>query len=183
MKPRTKKEKFIMLRAEGLSYDNICKEIGIGKTTAKRWNDELQDKIEVLEAERMQELYSLYRMHKEQRIKDLGKLLQGVDNALANADFSSLSVRSLLGYKLRFTAELAKLYTPKDSIKITTNNISPVDIMEALAKVFNETTDNDQKRAILDSITKVYETIVQQAKIDELEGLLNTKTAPKENRS
>ena len=75
-----------MLRAEGLSYDNICKEIGIGKTTAKRWNDELQDKIEVLEAERMQELYSLYRMHKEQRIKDLGKLLQGVDNALANAE-------------------------------------------------------------------------------------------------
>lgn len=168
----TKKEEFILLRAEGLSYDNICKRIGISKTTAHKWNGLLRDKIEALERERLQDLYSLYRMHKEQRIRDLGNILQGVDRALQGADFSKLSVRSLLEYKLRFTAELARLYTPKDCITIPTKNISPVDIIEALAKLFNATVGADRKRELLEVLSKVYEINVQEHKIDELENML-----------
>ena len=41
-----KQQKFIELRAEGLSFDEIAKKVNISKPTLIKWSKELKDKIE-----------------------------------------------------------------------------------------------------------------------------------------
>ena len=40
-----KQQKFIELRAEGLSFDEIAKRVNISKPTLIKWSKELKDKI------------------------------------------------------------------------------------------------------------------------------------------
>ena len=45
MKDTAQKEKFIQLRAKGLSFDKISKEINTSKPTLLKWSEELEGEI------------------------------------------------------------------------------------------------------------------------------------------
>ena len=100
MKPTEQKELFIIKRAEGLSYSKIAEELQISKSTCCKWEQELQSQIKAAREDRLQELYSLYRLGRESYIEKLGAALERIDTALAAKDLTEVPADKLLKLKL-----------------------------------------------------------------------------------
>src|SRR4030042_3766731 len=66
------KSRFIHLRAKGLSYAKIAKELKVSTSTLTNWNQELLEEIAQAKATELETLQEEYFMLKESRIKLLG---------------------------------------------------------------------------------------------------------------
>lgn len=108
-------ERFIELRAAGLSFDKIAAELEVSKTTLLKLNRKLAGEIERLKFINFEALAEKYKMLKTARLEALGKLLEKVDSALEAADFSKLSPERLVLLKLKLSenvrAELAESFS------------------------------------------------------------------------
>ena len=111
MKDNETKLAFIQARAEGKSYATISKELGIAKATCTSWEQSLRGEIDALKREQLEELYTAYSMKKEARIKALGGILQGLDNAIAQKPLEELPADKLLELRLKYGRELKEEYT------------------------------------------------------------------------
>lgn len=112
MKSDTTKQKFIQLRAEGLSYAKIIKQLHISKSTCSSWENKFADEIATLKNDWLQELYDEYGMEKEARIKALGKVLNKIDDAIDDADFSAMTPAQLLDARLKYQKALSNWIRP-----------------------------------------------------------------------
>lgn len=110
MKSTEQKARFIELRAQGQSFSKIADALHISKSTCSAWEQELQEKIEDRERERLQELYSLYSMHKQGRIERIGETIAQLDAAIAQKDLTELPADKLLELKLKYQRELKAEY-------------------------------------------------------------------------
>ena len=120
MKDRDTQLAFIKARAEGKSYSTITEELGIAKATCSKWEQSLKGDIEALKRAQMEELYQAYNMTREARIKTLGTILQGLDNAIAQKPLEDLTADKLLELRLKYGRELKAEYT--DPIEEDTDN-------------------------------------------------------------
>lgn len=69
-----KQQKFIELRAEGLSFDEIAKKVNISKPTLIKWSKELKDKIDEV-TQIIEEQFLA-----EQRIKNIARAQKFLKN-------------------------------------------------------------------------------------------------------
>lgn len=119
MKSTEQKAQFIELRAQGQSFSKIAEALHISKSTCSAWEEELEEQITDRERERLQELYSLYSMHKQGRITRLGETIAQIDAAIAQKDLTELPADKLLELKLKYqkelNAEYAEPITPIES--------------------------------------------------------------------
>lgn len=136
MKPQEMKTEFIRLRAEGKSYSAIADTLSISKSTCTAWERELKGEITQLKQEQLNELYSAYMMVKESRIKRLGDTLQGIEDALAEADLTQIAPEKLLDFKLKYTQALKEEYTGKGTPFTFDNGVSPGEIVSALGDLY-----------------------------------------------
>lgn len=95
-------EKFIQLRAEGLSYDKIAAELDISKTTALKLGHDFEEEIKRLQFIHLEAMAEQYKLVKTARIASIAKVLEQVDTSLQSADFDKLPADRLvlLKYKL-----------------------------------------------------------------------------------
>ena len=89
-----------------MSYGRIASELGISKTTCGNWERELSDQVVQRRAERLEELYEAYGVGREHLIKKLGSVIERIDAALAEKDFSELSTAQLLKLRLDYEDKL-----------------------------------------------------------------------------
>lgn len=120
MKDRETQLAFIKARAEGKSYSTIAQELGIAKATCTSWERTLKGEIEELRQAQLEELYTAYSMTREARIKALGGILQGLDNALAEKPLEELPADKLLELRLKYGRELKAEYT--EPVELDTDN-------------------------------------------------------------
>lgn len=125
MKGTEKKAEFIELRAQGMSYSKIADTLSISKSTCTAWERELQEEIATRKQERLEELYSLYGMHRQNRIERIGDTLSQIDSAIAAKDLSELSAATLLELKLKYERELSKEYI-QPAEPITENSLDAI---------------------------------------------------------
>ena len=111
-KDLSKKNDFILLRAEGRSYSFITQKLAISKTTCIKWNKELEEKILEQKQDNLNNLYKSYNLTKEARIERLGTTLKKIDSALEKVDYSTIAPEKLLDFKLKYTQALKQEYTP-----------------------------------------------------------------------
>ena len=111
MKDTGTKLAFIQARAEGKSYSTITKELGIAKATCTSWEQSLKGDIEALRQAQLEELYTAYGMKREARIKTLGDIIQGIDEAIAQKPLQDLPADKLLELRLKYGRELKAEYT------------------------------------------------------------------------
>ena len=109
-KTKDTKLQFIELRAEGLSYAKIAERLHVAKSTLQDWERELNADIAERREEREQEMYSLYGMTREARIKRVGDTLTRINAALDEKDFSEMSADRLLTMKLQYERALREDY-------------------------------------------------------------------------
>ena len=82
-------ERFIELRAQGLSYDKIAEEIGTSKPTLLKWSSQYGRELEQAQYFEFHSLLAQYGLLKQQRVESVSILLQAVKEELqkrANTD-------------------------------------------------------------------------------------------------
>jgi len=94
------KDRFIELRAQGLSFDKIAEQTGISKPTLIKMNRELKVEVNRLKLINLESLADSYGMLRASRIQHIGNLLNRVDTALEQADLNRLPPDRL--FELRF---------------------------------------------------------------------------------
>lgn len=180
MKPQEQKNEFIKLRAEGWSYSYIADTLHISKSTCTAWERELQNAITELKQEHLNELYDSYAMTKEARIKNLGRTLDNINNALDGADLSQIPPEKLLDYKLKYTEALKNEYIGSGkAYQLNKGNVEARDIVQAygdlLARVQAGEVSTEQARresAVLANLLKAYDIVEVKAKLDALGAIL-----------
>lgn len=114
----------------------MAHQLSISKSTCSSWEKELKAQIAERKENRLDELYTLYEMGKESRIKRLGTALADIDQALSQKDLSELPADTLLKLKLKYEQELRTEYTEPTGQTFTELTIE--EIIEALTNLYRK---------------------------------------------
>lgn len=87
---------FITLRADGLSFDKIAKQLKITKATLIQWSKLFEDKIQELQFLAMVEIKKQFSHSIKSRYEILLKQLDKIDKAILEADLSEESLKDLI---------------------------------------------------------------------------------------
>ena len=94
------RQQFIDLRAQGLSYERIARQLGVARQTLINWSRELKADIDNLRALRLEALQEQYQVLQDQRIELLGRHRQEILEELETRDLGNVSTESLLSLLL-----------------------------------------------------------------------------------
>jgi len=177
-----KKSQFVQLRAKGLSYAKIAKELKVSKSTLSNWNQELQEEIAQARAMELEALQEEYFLLKEGRIKLLGEQLKAIQEEVSNRDLSKVSTERLMELQLRYFGELKGEYVeirPEDKtvIKLNSNDIAE-QLQSVLARYkagrISES-QAKQEQTILQSMLRAIEQTELEARLEKLEAVLKSR--------
>lgn len=101
MKDNNTKEKFLELRANGLSYDKISKELNVSKQTLISWSQQFKHELSNLKAIELDRLQQEYYISKIKRIKLFGDTLEQINQLLMKRNLDELSTEKLIDYKIK----------------------------------------------------------------------------------
>jgi len=90
-----KKEKFVELRARGLSFSKISGEIGISKPTLINWSKELEIEIQNMRAIEWEALREKYQLTKEKRLLLFSESLDKIRKEISKRDLSDIPTEKL----------------------------------------------------------------------------------------
>ncbi|MCK2020682.1 hypothetical protein [Peribacillus frigoritolerans] len=114
MKNNETRQKFIELRAKGVSFSKIAKELNTAKSTLIAWSKEHLMEIDNLKAVELESLQEQFYMTKKARIELLGRQVERMKKELDKRDFSDVPSDKLLD---ALTKTLNRL--KNDEIEIT----------------------------------------------------------------
>lgn len=106
MKNQEVKNKFLELRATGLSYDKISRELNISKKTLIAWSKELAMEICNLKAIEIEALQEKYFMTKKMRIELYGEKLKAIKTELDTRSLSTISSDKLHELLIKYSTHL-----------------------------------------------------------------------------
>jgi len=90
-----KQKKFLLLRADGISFDKIAKELKVTKKTLIQWSRLFQEDIKDLQFQDMQHLKEKYKYGKSAQYEQLLKNLEKFNKAIDDADLSDATIKEL----------------------------------------------------------------------------------------
>ena len=176
------KAKFIHLRAKGLSYAKIAKELKVSKSTLTNWNQELHTEIAQAKAMELEALQEQYFLLKEGRIKLLGEQLKAIQVEISDRDLSKVSTEKLMELQLRYFGELKTEYVEVRPENKSGTKLNSKDVVERLQSVltrYNAGQVNEaqakQEQAILQSMLKAIEQTELEARLEKIESVLNSR--------
>ena len=102
------KQQFIELRAKGLSFDKIAKEMSKSKQTLIDWSRDLSGEIANLKAIQLEEMYQTYYLLKENRLQTLGTQLNKIKAEVDKRDFTDIPTDKLLDLLLKYNSKVAE---------------------------------------------------------------------------
>ena len=87
---------FITLRADGLSFDKIAKQLKVSKVTLIQWSKLFEDNIKELQFLGMVEIKKQYSNTVAKRYETLLQQLDKIDNAILEADLLETPLKDLI---------------------------------------------------------------------------------------
>jgi transposase len=176
------KSRFIHLRAKGLSYTKIAKELKVSTSTLSNWNLELEEQIARAKALELEALQEEYFMLKEGRIKLLGRQLKTIQEEIRGRDLSKVSTERLMELQLRYFGELKTEYVATAAENKTGMKLNSRDIGEQLQGVLaryraGEIDESQAKleQAVLQSMLKGIEQTELATKLERLEAVIGSR--------
>ncbi len=106
------KDEFVELRATGMSFASISKQIGVSKTTLIAWSKECQMDIANLKQIHIESLQEKYRMGVEHRMELFSKQLGSIEAELSKRSFEDIPTEKLLNMAMKLGNELNAIVTP-----------------------------------------------------------------------
>lgn len=169
---------FIMLRAQGLSYDKIAKQLKIGRATCANWDSKYTREIADRKADELNALYDEYFMGHKARIKRLGGICNKLDAEISKRDFSELPLEKLLDMRLKYGAALKEEHTG-DTGGALPADATPAQILQSFILIYNRTRSGElteaqarQEITMLAGCLKAIDAGETQKRIEELETIL-----------
>lgn len=101
-----RKHRFVVLRAKGLSYAKIAKELKVSTSMLSNWNQELLDEIAQARAMELEALQEEFFLLKKDSIRLLGGQLKSIQAEICKRDLSEIKTDKLMEFQLRFFEEL-----------------------------------------------------------------------------
>ncbi|MBP9762363.1 hypothetical protein KBD34_01980 [Patescibacteria group bacterium] len=105
MKDSACKAQFMELRAQGMSFSHISKEINVSKPTLIEWSHELAEPIQNLRAIHEESLRERYRVTKEHELATLSRQLEAVEKELGQRTLADVPTDKLYGILFRLIGE------------------------------------------------------------------------------
>ena len=102
------KQKFIELRAQGLSFDKIAKELGKSKQTLIDWSRDFMGEIANLKAIQLEEMYETFYLTKENRLQTLGTMLSKIKEEVETRELTDVPTEKLLDLLLKYNTKVAE---------------------------------------------------------------------------
>ena len=96
MEMNKQQREFILLRADGVSFDKIAKQLKVSKVTLIQWSKLFEDNIKELQFLAMVEIKKQYSNTVAKRYETLLQQLDKIDNAILEADLSEESLKDLI---------------------------------------------------------------------------------------
>jgi orotate phosphoribosyltransferase-like protein len=90
------KEQFVELRADGMSFDSISKQLSISKPTLIKLNSELDKEISNAEYLKIEALVEMHKLSKNAKIVSFLKQLEKINAEIEKRDLSKVSFKDLL---------------------------------------------------------------------------------------
>lgn len=102
------KQKFIELRAQGLSFDKIAKELNKSKQTLIDWSRDFSGEIANLKAIELEGIYQKYYLLKENRLQTLGTMLNKIKDEVETRELTDVPTEKLLDLLLKYNSKVAE---------------------------------------------------------------------------
>ncbi|MCF6409007.1 helix-turn-helix domain-containing protein [Pseudalkalibacillus salsuginis] len=102
MKDNKTKQKFIELRAAGISFDKIAKQLNVAKSTLIDWSKEFEYEVANLKTMEMEALQEQYFIAKKNRIETIGEQTKKLQEELSQRDFSNVPTEKLCEIFLKY---------------------------------------------------------------------------------
>ncbi len=111
-------KQFLVLRADGMTFDNIALKLKVTKPTLMKWSKLFKDDINDLKCLAILALKEEYKYTQKGKYEILLKHLKKVDEAIEKKDLSKVSIKDLLALKNDIL----------DSLNITESNTNFVNL-------------------------------------------------------
>lgn len=128
-----KNKEFVLLRAEGLSFDKIASQINVTKKTLIQWSRLFQSEIKDLEFQAMQQIREEFGNNQVQKYKTLLEHLKKLDEGIADADFSEEKIKDLLTARNNIAYQVEQI--EKKTVYTNTNLTTKCEIMGTVSNV------------------------------------------------
>ena len=176
------KSRFILLRAKGLSYAKIAKDLKVSTSTLTNWNQELQEEIAQAKAVELETLQEEYFILKEGRIRLLGGQMRTIQEEITGRDLSKVSTERLMDLQLRYFGELKTEYVATPERDRIGTKLNSEDIAEQLQLVLErykagqiDEAHARQEQTILQSMLKAIEQTELVARLEKIESVVNSR--------
>lgn len=176
------KSRFIHLRAKGLSYAKIAKELKVSTSTLSNWNQELLEEIAQAKAMELEALQEEYFMLKEGRIRLIGGQLKTIQEEINGRDLSKVSTEKLMELQLRYFDELKTEYVATATVNKTGIKLDSKEITRQLQAVLErykagEIDESQAKleQSVLQSMLKGIEQTELARKLERLEAVIQSR--------
>lgn len=104
-----KQKQFIVLRADGISFDKIAEKLKTSKPTLIKWNKDFEDDIKDLQFEMMVQLKEQFQYSYQKKYEQLSKQLEKIDKAILEIDLSDTSLKDLILAQKNIQESIANL--------------------------------------------------------------------------
>jgi transposase len=130
------RSRFILLRAEGYSFERIAKMTGISKPTLLKWNREEIDKISKKVIDQEYKIAGELKNRSINKVKLVTRELQKAYDAAESKDLKKMSTSELISTIMKYEKLIRRVnqYKALDSMTEFVVNIVRVDAEEAMKK-------------------------------------------------
>ena len=115
MKTRAERQRFIQLRAEGLSFEKIARKMRISKRTLLDWSKKYESEIAELKAGQLEALREQYYLSTEAKVKMWGKIVNKIEPELAGKRLLNIAPEALLDMLIKAQGKLEQAYIDPES--------------------------------------------------------------------
>lgn len=137
MEMNNKQREFILLRADGISFDKIATQLKVSKASLIQWSKLFEDEIKELQFEAFIKIKELYTFNTQTRYKNLLEQLTIIDDGIVNADLSKATIKDLFTIKNDILMQVDKIESKiKTSARVKVTN--EFNITEMLNLKLNE---------------------------------------------
>lgn len=118
-----KQREFILLRADGISYDKIALQLKTSKATLIQWSKLFEDEIKDIQFQSFLQIKEAYAYSQKSKYETLLKQLSKIDDAIFEADLTGTQIKDLFAIKNNISSQLEAIEKRiSTDAKVTTTN-------------------------------------------------------------
>lgn len=117
MKEQETREKFIELRAEGISFDKISQRIGVTKATLLEWSRKYADEINEFKLIRYENILHKYQFTQKEKVERLAKELSIAWAFYESKSYDNIPKSKLIAIIMKMEQRLAEITEPVKNLK------------------------------------------------------------------